>query len=79
MHGSMNIKPTLQVLMHFLKTPHLLNCKKNSPSTYGNLGFTLVFEYTLKQLSPAEKLATCYFIFVLILQEVSQLWETETI
>jgi len=36
-----------------------------------------VFEYILKQLSPAEKLVTYYFRFVLILQEVSQVWETE--
>lgn len=36
-----------------------------------------MFEYILKQLSPAEKLVTYYFRFVLILQEVSQVWETE--
>jgi len=63
--------------MHFLKL-HICRISKKSPSTYGNVGFTLVFEYIPKQLNPAENLATYCFIFVLTLQKISQVWETET-
>jgi hypothetical protein len=49
--------------MRFLKTSYCRIIKK-SPSVYVNLGFTLLFEYILKQLIPAEKLATLFYIHV---------------
>jgi hypothetical protein len=52
--------------MNFVKNSIFAELAEKSSSTYGNLGFTLPFEYILKQLNPAEKQGTYYLICVLI-------------